>query len=94
MWEATQPTGENKMPDTQIAALTGQMFCIKHLLTTLIARHAGEYADPEEYIMTLLAPLSDGISALDTSDPGTAAMARAIDDMQQSIETGALQLLR
>jgi len=35
---------------------------IKNLLATLIARHAGEYSDPDKYVMTMISPI---VSAFD-----------------------------
>ena len=71
-----------------------KLSALTQVLTSLIARTAGEYEKSEEYIMTLTAPIYAMAEAFDAADPEMVEIGDSLHDFASQIENGALDLLR
>lgn len=82
-----------EMIERQNAKFTAEMHVYKHLLTTLIARHAREYESPDEYVMTITAPIVSGFDELKAEGSISDVAFEHAVNVCNEVETHALSLL-
>jgi len=71
-----------------------KLSALTQILTSLIARSAGEYERSQEYIMTLISPIYEMAKAFDPEDHEMAEIGESLLDFAEKIETDALGLLQ
>lgn len=80
--------------ELRIATLEAKAMITRGLLAQMISRAAGEYDDPAQYIMTLMAPGAAAAESFDEPDPASRHIHEALLEYVQGIETQALDFVQ